>query len=274
VIEEQADVNQPTNDGAGAYHFELPDFEGPLDLLLSLIEQEELDITKISLARVTDQYLAYLEVLREVNPDELSDFLVVAAKLILIKSEMLLPRPPPSIIEEEEEDVGDELARQLMIYKQFKKVANHLKGIEDTGVRNFVRVVTSGPIIEPKLIPGSVTIEELLLAAREAFAVKPPDPDVDEVVSREVVTIGQQMAHIRQEIVTRQQVSFQGLLQQSRNRVEIIVTLLAVLELIKRRVVRVEQSGLFGDIVISQSDASQLLSEEEWQELVGMTDVS
>lgn len=274
MIEEQVDVTQTAEQPSNEYQVELPDFEGPLDLLLSLIEQEELDITKISLARVTDQYLVYLEVLREVNPDELTDFLVVAAKLIFIKSEMLLPRPPPSIIEEEEEDIGDELARQLMIYKQFKEIANHLKEVEETGERNFVRMVTSAPKIEPKLIPGSVTMDDLLQAAREAFAIKPPDPDVDEVVSREVVTIGQQMAHIRQEIVTKQRVSFQRLLTHSRNRVEIIVTLLAVLELIKRRVVRVEQLDLFGDIVISQSDASQLLNEDDWQELAEMTDVS
>jgi len=268
VTAAQVDANQTITESSTEYQVELPNFEGPLDLLLSLIEQEELDITKISLARVTDQYLAYLEVLREVNPDELADFLIVAAKLILIKSEMLLPRPPASII------VGDELARQLMIYKQFKEIANHLKEVEETGERNFVRMITSPPKIEPRLIPGSVTLDELLQAAREAFAVKPPDPDVDEVVSREVVTIGLQMAHIRQEIVTKQQVSFQRLLTHSRNRVEIIVTLLAVLELIKRRVVRVEQSDLFGDIVIRQSDASQLLSEDDWQELAEMTDVS
>ncbi len=273
MTETQANATQ-TIDESGSYQVELPGFEGPLDLLLSLIEQEELDITKISLARVTDQYLAYLDVLREINPDELTDFLIVAAKLILIKSEMLLPRPPPSIIEEEEEDVGDELARQLRLYKQFKEIANHLKDIEETGARNFVRVVTSTPKIEPKLIPGSVSMDDLLQAARDAFAIKPPDPDVDEVVSREVVTIGQQMAHIRQEITTRQEVNFRRLLTNSRNRVEVIVTLLAVLELLKRRVVRVEQSGLFGDIVIRQSDASQLLSEDEWQELTEMTDVS
>jgi len=269
VKETQAGIDQTAE-----YQVELPNFEGPLDLLLSLIEQEELDITKISLAHVTDQYLAYLEVLREINPDELTDFLIVAAKLILIKSQMLLPRPPPSVIEEEEEDVGDELARQLLIYKQFKEIANHLKEVEETGERNFVRMVTSTPRIEPKLVPGSVTLDELLQAAREAFAIKPPDPDVDDVVSREVVTIGQQMAHIRQEIATNQQVSFQRLLTRSRNRVEIIVTLLAVLELLKRRVVRVEQSDLFADIVIRQSDASQLLSEDDWRVLAEMTDVS
>ncbi|MBN1995720.1 MAG: segregation/condensation protein A, partial [Anaerolineae bacterium] len=268
------EVIQTVGDATNAYTVELPDFEGPLDLLLNLIEREELDVTKISLARVTDQYLAYLDILREVNPDELTDFLVVAAKLILIKSEVLLPRPPASVIEDEEEDVGDELARQLLLYKQFKALAGQFKEIEDKGQRSFVRVAPLTLKIEPKLIPGAHSVADLLQAAREALAIKPPDPDVDEVVSPEVVTIGQQMAHIRQEIGTNRQVSFQKLLTRSHSRLEIIVTLLAVLELIKRRLVRVEQTGLFGDIVISQNEISPQLTEAEWAELTGMTDVS
>ncbi len=111
-------TSSPIKKSSTTYQVELLVFQGPLDLLLSLIEQEELDITKISLAQVTNQYLAYLEAIKETNPDDLTDFLVIAAKLILIKSKILLPRPPASIVEEEEEDIGDELARQLLIYKQ------------------------------------------------------------------------------------------------------------------------------------------------------------
>src|SRR3990170_2755668 len=103
-----------------SYEVRLPVFEGPLDLLLHLIEREELDITKVALAQVTDQYLAYLAMLKEVEVQVLTDFLVVAAKLLLIKSQALLPKPPPSVLDEEEEDIGDELARQLRVYKQFK----------------------------------------------------------------------------------------------------------------------------------------------------------
>jgi segregation and condensation protein A len=256
------------------YRVELPDFEGPLALLLSLIEREELDITKISLAHVTDQFLAYLEILKAVNPDELTDFLVVAAKLILIKSEMLLPRPPASIIEEKEEDVGDELARQLLVYKQFKEIAGQLQNIEAGGKRSFVRVAPLTLKIEPKLAPGAISLAELLQAARDVFAIKPPDPAVDEVISRQVVTIGQQMAHIRQKISANQRVSFEGLLRDGRSRIEVIVTLLAVLELIKRRVIKVEQSDLFGDIFIRSNDIPPTLSESEWAELTGMTEVS
>jgi segregation and condensation protein A len=98
----------------------LPDFEGPLDLLLYLIEREELDITKVSLARVTGAYLEYIHVLEQLQVDQVADFLVVAAKLLLIKSEALLPRPP-STQPSEEEDVGDDLVRQLLLYKQYKE---------------------------------------------------------------------------------------------------------------------------------------------------------
>ncbi len=257
-----------------SYTVDLPNFEGPLDLLLSLIEKEELDITKISLAHVTDQYLAYLDILREINPDELTDFLVIAAKLILIKSQVLLPRPPPSIIEEDEEDVGDELARQLMMYKHFKEVAGYLREKETKGERNFIRLTYTAPKMEPKLVPGSVSVEKLLQAAINALTITAPDPDVDDVVSRQVVTIGQQMAHIREALSSNQTVSFANLLSKQRNRVEIIVTLLAVLELVKRRVILVEQQDTFGEFVLIENETAPELSENEWEELTGLTDVS
>ncbi|MBI1876833.1 MAG: segregation/condensation protein A [Chloroflexi bacterium] len=256
-----------------SYNVDLPNFQGPLDLLLNLIEQEELDITKISLAYVTDQYLAYLDILREIDPDELTDFLVVAAKLILIKSEALLPRPPASMLDEAEEDVGDELARQLLAYKQYKTIAAQLQQIEAAGKRNFVRLTP--PIkIEPKLVPGEISLADLLQAARNALAIKPPDPAVDEVISPQIVTIGQQMAHIRHELATNRAISFQKLLARSRSRIEVIVTLLAVLELIKRNVIQVEQSTLFGDIIIRKNERVPELSESEWAELTGLTEVS
>lgn len=270
MIETAQDISNNGN----SYTIELPNFEGPLDLLLLLIEREELDITRISLARVTDQYLAYLEVLKEVNPDELTDFLVIAAKLILIKSEVLLPRPPPSLIEEEEEDLGHELARQLRLYKQFKQIAEYLRDLEEKGQRNFVRLTYVAPKIEPKLVPGDITIQQLCKAARNALTIKPPEPDVDGVVSREVVTIGQQMTHIREALAAGEQVSFQFLLSAQLNRIELIVTLLAVLELIKRRVIRVIQLTPFGDLMIYQNNSAPELTEAEWAELSELRDVS
>jgi segregation and condensation protein A len=269
MFQNAADIQESKS----AYKVQLPTYQGPLDLLLSLIEQEELDITKIALAQVTDQYLAYLEVITETDPDELTDFLVIAAKLILIKSSVLLPRPPPSVAEDELEDVGDELARQLILYKQFKKITAQLREIEEQDQRCFIRLVTP-PKIEPRLSPGEVGLADLLLAGRVVFAVKSPEPDVDNVVSPVIVTIGQQMAHIRQRITAYQHVSFNELLSQHRNRIELIVTLLAVLELIKRHVIKAEQPEPFGDIIIRHNEAAPALSEADWEELTELTDVS
>jgi segregation and condensation protein A len=246
---------QPDSPNGQAYQVQLPVFEGPLDLLLHLIEREELDITKVALAQVTDQYLAYLAILKEIEAEFLTDFLVVAAKLLLMKSQALLPKPPPSMLDEEEEDIGDELARQLRAYKQFKIVAQLLHQREEAGLRNFVRVALP-PKLEPKLSPGNVTLDDLLMAVRQALEVRPPDPDVSEVVSRVTVTIGQQMDLIHSELTRQKQINFRALLSRAATRMEIIVTLLAVLELIKQHTIEVHQDTLFGDIVISPKQTS------------------
>lgn len=235
-------------------------FEGPLDLLLHLIEREELDITKVALAQVTDQYLAYLAILKEIEVEFLTDFLVVAAKLLFIKSQALLPKPPPSVIDEEEEDVGDQLARQLLAYKRFKMVAGALRQRESDGLRSFVRVAPP-PKIEPKLNLGEVTLDDLVAAVRQALSVRPADPAVSEVVSPITVTIGQQMTLICDELTRHEQISFRHLLTRAASRMEIIVTFLAVLELIKQYVIEVRQDRLFDEIVILPKEAANLKTE-------------
>ncbi len=243
-------TEQDENQDTQRYQVHLPMFEGPLGLLLHLIEREELDITKVALAQVTDQYLAYLAVLKEVEVEFLTDFLVVAAKLLFIKSQVLLPKPPPSLVGEEEEDIGDQLARQLRAYKQFKTVAQALRQQETDGLRSFIRLAPP-PKLEPRLSLGEVTLDDLVAAVRQALAVRPAEPAVSEVVSPVTVTIGEQMALIRDELTHHRQISFQRLLRQVTTRVGVIVTFLAVLELIKQYEIEVRQDILFGEIVIS-----------------------
>ncbi len=243
-------MNQHEKQGTEHYQVQLPMFQGPLDLLLHLIEREELDITKVALAQVTDQYLTYMAILKEINVEFLTDFLVVAAKLLLIKSQALLPKPPASLTDEEEEDLGDQLARQLLAYKQFKMVAELLRQRETDGLRNFIRLALP-PKLEPKLSLGEVTLGDLLAAAHEALAVRPPDPDVSEIVSPMAVTIGQQMTLIRDELTRHRQITFRRLLRRAASRMEIIVTFLAILELVKQYAIEVRQETLFGDIVLS-----------------------
>lgn len=244
-------IDQDEDHNTQSYQVQISMYEGPMDLLLHLIEREELDITRVALAQVTDQYLAYLAILKQVEADFLTDFLVVAAKLLFIKSRALLPKPPPSLEEEEEEeDIGDQLARQLRIYKQFKTVAEVLRQRETDGLKNFIRVA-SPPKLEPKLTLGDVTLDDLVAAVRQALEVRPPNPAVSKVVSPMTVTIGEQMALIRAQLTQHSQIRFQSLLGRAVSRVEIIVTFLAVLELIKQYVVVVQQDGLYGDIVVS-----------------------
>ncbi len=231
------------------YQVKLPIFQGPLDLLLHLIEREEMDITTVSLAQVTDQYLEYIGLLEQLNAEILADFLVVAAKLLLIKSEMLLPRPPGAAGEEEEEDIGDELARQLIEYKKFKEAALELRQREEMGLRAYVRVAP--PLrLERPLELEDVSLADLVEAVRRALDVRPPLPSVSKVVTPFTVTVAEKMALIEERLERQRQVSFNYLLKQAASRLEIIVTFLAVLELIKLKGVIVQQERLFGEIII------------------------
>jgi len=235
-----------------AYQVKLPSFEGPLDLLLYLIEREELDITSVSLAAVTSQYLEYIGILERLDVDAVADFLVVAAKLILIKSEALLPRLPERA-GEGEENAGDDLVRQLIAYKQFKEVARGLAELESANRRTFIRVAPP-PQIETKVDLSGVTVDQLLGLVREALAVEKPRIAVDSVVSPFRLTIRDQIGLIQRRLQQQPQVRFKRLLRQARSRLEIIVTFLAVLELLKRRAIKVQQEGIFGDITIVPSD--------------------
>ena len=257
---------------APAYQVRLPDFEGPLDLLLYLIEREELDVTSVSLAAVTGQYLEYISVLERIDADAVSDFLVIAAKLILIKSRALLPRPPETEAGAEG-DIGDDLVQQLITYKQFKEMARELGEMEAANRQTFVRVAPP-PKIERKVDLSDVTLDILLKLVREALSVDKPQAVVGTVVRPLMLTIRDQIALIQHRLRQQPRVSFSRLLERTRSRVEIIVTFLAVLELLKRRAVRVQQEALFGDIFIEPSDepppadmADEPLMDEEGEEV-------
>ena len=231
------------------YQVKLPIFQGPLDLLLHLIQREEMDITTVSLAQVTDQYLEYIGLLEELNAGALADFLVIAAKLLLIKSEMLLPRPPGVPAEEGGEDVGDELARRLIEYRKFKEAALELRQREEMGLRAYVRVAPL-PKLERSLDLEGVSLADLLEAVRRALDVRPPTSSVSEVVAPFTITVAEKMALIEERLKRQRRVSFNRLLDRAASRLEIIVTFMAVLELIKLNGVVVRQERLFGEIII------------------------
>lgn len=234
-----------------AYQVQIPAFEGPLDLLLQLIEREKLDISAISLAQVTGQFLDYVRQLAEVDARVLADFLIVAVRLVWIKSRLLLPRPPAPP-EEEENDPAELLARQLREYKRFKEAAQILRAIEDQGLHTYLRVADL-PQLERRLDTEGVTLADLVSAARSALLDAADASSADlpgGLVVPFTLTIQDQIRHIREITAHGNRITFRSLLSQSRHRLEIIVTLLAVLELIKRGHAQVTQEQAFGEIYI------------------------
>lgn len=233
------------------YPIQLPTFEGPLDLLLRLIEREELDVTTVALAQVTDQYLERLAEMEQRQAKDLADFLVVAAKLVLIKSAALLPSPSKQTPEEEVQDVGEDLVRRLQIYRRFKEIAGLLHAREESGLHSYIRLAPS-PRRAPEPDLSQVSLQDLLSLAQEALELA-PGPPVDDMVSPITVTVEEQIEHIELELAQTQQIVFRSLLSQAATRIEVVVTLLAVLELIKQDRVAVRQSTLFGEIVIQRT---------------------
>jgi segregation and condensation protein A len=223
-------------------------FEGPLDLLLHLIEQRELDITKVSLAAVTDQYLEYIQHIERIRVEHLAEFLVVAAKLLLIKSRALLPAPPVSE-PEVEEDLGEELARQLREYKKFKELARQLGQREEDGLRAYVRIAPV-PEVERELDLTDVSLDDLLAAVREALAERPPSEPAGLVVAPVTISIVDKIRDLETRLAQEASFSFTRMLRNATSRTEIIVTFLALLELIKGGGVQVRQERLFGEILV------------------------
>ncbi len=242
------------------YTIATPVYEGPLDLLLQLIERAELDITKLSLALVTDQYLAYIHGLTDLAADEVSAFLVIAAKLLQIKSEALLPRPPER--EPGEEDPGEALARQLVIYKRFREIAGILLQREEAGLRTYLRVAPP-PKLEGNIDLTDITINDIAAAAQEIFSDLSRAEALQAVVPPSRVTIREKITLITDYLRHRKNISFRALINHENSRLEIVVTFLALLELIKRHLVRVSQEGLFGDISLEVSEAWDDLEEME-----------
>jgi len=248
-------VNHPSSvQNKNAYVVSTPLYEGPLDILLQLIEHAELDITKFALAQVTDQYLAYMHDLPEGATDQVSEFLVIAAKLIQIKSEALLPRPP--IRDLEVEDPGDTLARQLIIYKRYKDLAAMLGQRESSNLHTFVRIAPV-PKFESVIDLGELSLDILVGAAYDVFLAQDKAP-LGTVVAPPIITIREKIHHISVFLRKFGSGTFRQLLSQKTVRLDVVVTFLAMLELVKRHLVSATQESIFGDI--------QLEANSEWDE--------
>jgi segregation and condensation protein A len=232
------------------YTVTTPVYAGPLDLLLDLIERAELDITNVALAAVTDQYLAYLRTIEDRDPAEVSAFLVIAAKLVQIKSEALLPRPV--VRQEGEEDLGESLARQLLTYRRFKQIAGWLNEREEANVQTFLHVPPDIQI-DGRVDLSNITLADLVAAARVVYAPRLTKPLLSTVVSIPLITIRNKISSIIRALKERGHLTFSGVLGGSRSRIDVVVTFLAMLELIKRHVISTRQDSVFAEIELESA---------------------
>ncbi|HSL42791.1 MAG TPA: segregation/condensation protein A [Anaerolineales bacterium] len=237
------------------YKVQTPVYEGPLGLLLDLIERAELDITSVSLAMVTDQYLVYIRGLEQLNPDEISAFLVIASKLLQIKSEALLPRPPARA--PGEEDIARSLVDQLKLYKRFKEIGTWMNERQHSNLRTYLRVAPP-PKVEPKLDLSNLTLEKLVTAAQIAFAKDRNKQPLGIIIAAPRITIREKIDFITKTMKEMGRSNFRALLNPGATRLEVVVTFLAMLELVKRYRIQARQENLFSDIEIDRS--------EDWNE--------
>lgn len=229
-------------------------FSGPLGLLLSLIESEEMDITEIALAKIADEYVAYIRSAANIDPEEMADFLVIAAKLLFIKSKALLPY---LYTKEDEEEVND-LERQLRMYKEFITASEKIR--EALAAKRFQflppliknrRQQFNLPVFTAPLKVNPGVLREVLNNLLKALAKK-IEEKLPEARLEPKINIEDRIASIKQMLFEKVKVNFSKLLAASQTKTELIVNFLAVLELAKQKELNFEQDELFSEIHITR----------------------
>jgi segregation and condensation protein A len=238
-----------------AYRVKLQNFEGPLDLLLFLIKKNEVDIYDIPIAEITSQYLEYVEIIKLLDLESAGEFILLAATLIRIKAKMLLPRPQT----DEDEEIIDprmELVNRLLEYKRFKELAFKLSDLEDEQSKVFPRLYY--PEFEEQLDGGieldeDVTLFSLISAFKQVLDRMPRETfhQVQDIP----ISLEEQIDYILSRLTVSKQITFFDLISHIRDRLIIVVTFIAMLELIKRGELIVRQSDAFGEIwIVRKSD--------------------
>ena len=227
------------------YQITLEKFSGPLPLLLNLVEEEKLSVNEISLARVAEEYIAYLKSLEEMPKEELADFLVVAATLMLIKSRSLLPGL--RLTEEEETDIK-ELEQRLKTYKFFKELSNYLKELNRESRHLFGREAYAGmsAVFFP---PDGLTPAILKKTLSEILEAIPQKENLPEEAILKTVSLEDKMDELKSRLEKFMQFNFEA---NNKDKLEVVVSFLAMLELIKRGFMMFEQKKLFGNIELKK----------------------
>ncbi len=226
-------------------------FEGPLDLLLYLIKKNHIKINDLPIALVLEQYLEYLELLKLLDINIASEYLVMAATLIQIKSKNLIPRNEENIEEEEQQDPRQELVRRLLEYQKYKEAARTLKNRENKRLKYLTRP-DSLQEYKPEELYFEASIFDLITAFKSALKDIPKDIFLE--VIKDEFTVEQKIHDILHILLERSKVELQALFANSKNKLEIVATFLAILELIRLKEIGVYQESLFGRIIIARNN--------------------
>ncbi len=244
------------------YKVQLDKFEGPLDLLLYLIRKDELDIRDIPIARITEQYIQYIELMKVLDLDGIGDFLVMAATLLQIKSRMLLPPDPSEVAPVE--DPRMDLVRRLEEYQRIKEAAELLRQRADARQDLFTRRPDEQAMAELKDDAREVYFEanlfDLITALTAAMAAKPERASYE--VAHEEYTVEEKVHSILHLLVDRPSVSLQELFAEARDKMEVIVTFMAVLELCKMKEVVVAQKRHFAQIELLRNTDNIIVQQQ------------
>jgi segregation and condensation protein A len=234
-----------------AYRIKLDIFEGPFDLLLYLIRKHEIDIYDIPIHMITQQFLEYLEIMKMLDLEIAGEFIEVVAILMNIKARMLLPRPP-GISEEEYEDPRAELVERLIEYKRFKDAAGELSGYEEKQrrlyPRSFFQKIEIDQEEDPDAYMRDVSLFDLLLAFKRAMDNMPKVTYHE--VKRIDVTIEEQTTYLAERLKKQEMILFSELMAELREKIIVVVTFLALLEMVRAGKIIVRQSEIFDDIRI------------------------
>jgi segregation and condensation protein A len=225
----------------------LETFEGPLDLLLYLIQKQNLDILNIPITEITRQYLSYIGLMRELQLDLAAEYLVMAALLLEIKSRMLLPRPEEEAQGEEEGDPRSRLVQQLQEYARFKQAAQSLAELPQLGRDTFLVEAEMPEITRPRL-PPAIRLDELLHAMRDVLVRM--ELFAAHQISREPLSVRERMSAVLSLLQEHPRALFEVLYTSAENRAGVVVALLAILELAKESLLLISQEEAFGPIHI------------------------
>ncbi|MBI3630866.1 MAG: segregation/condensation protein A [Candidatus Sungbacteria bacterium] len=223
-------------------------FEGPLELLAELIERRQLAISEISLGRVADEYLAHVRSLEAPDPEELAGFLVIASQLMLVKSRSLLPDRASS---EDEESSLKELETRVREYQKFRELAREIRKLESRGLKIVSREAYRGlaPVFYPPPRPDEALMERVFSAC--VAAIPRAEKLAEEKVKR-IISLEEKIAHIRALVQGAVERGFSDIVHSAKEKADVIVSFLALLELARQKFVDINQEKLFADIMIKK----------------------